>query len=103
MADFRLDSYVVDALLPDLIGHDHRPSAFIIYLLLWARARTGRSRRVTCSYQDIASDTGLGKRTVQIAVRHLARRKLISVRQSTPTATPEYEVLTPWRRPATGK
>jgi len=103
MADFRVDTYVVDSLLPDLIGHDHRPSAFIVYLFLWARARIARSRRVACSYQDMASDTGLGKRTVQIAVRHLSRRKLISVRQATPTSTPEYEVLTPWRRPTAAK
>ncbi len=98
MAHFRLDSYVVDSLMPDLTGHDHRPSAFMVYLLLWARTRNERGRRVACSYQDIATDTGLAKRTVQIAVRHLARRKLISVRQAAPTATPEYEVLTPWRR-----
>ena len=98
MANLPLDSYVVDSLMPDLTGHDHRPSAFIVYLLLWARTRNERARRVACSYQDIATYTGLAKRTVQIAVRHLVRRKLISVRQTTPTATPEYEVLTPWRR-----
>jgi hypothetical protein len=98
MADFRLDSYVVDSLMADLTGHDHRPSAFIVYLLLWARTRNVRARRVVCSYQDIATETGLAKRTVQTAVSHLARRRLISVRQATPTATPEYEVLTPWRR-----
>jgi hypothetical protein len=98
MTEFRLDSYIVDSLLPDLIGHDRRPSAFVIYLFLWARAQGGRRRRIACSDQDMASDTGLGKRTVQIAVRHLARRKLIVMRQETPTSTPEYEVLMPWRR-----
>jgi hypothetical protein len=98
MGEIRVDAYIVESLMPDLAGHDHRPSAFIVYLLLWARTRNERGRRVTCSYQDISAETGLAKRTVQIAVRHLVRRKLISVVQATPTATPMYEVLTPWRR-----
>ena len=100
MPDIRLDPYIIESLMPDLNGHDHRPSAFIVYLLLWSLARNERGSPVACSYQDIATNTGLAKRTVQTAVRHLARRKLISVRQSTATATPVYEVLTPWRRGA---
>jgi hypothetical protein len=94
----QLDPYILESLLPDLTGHDHRPSAFIVYLLLWSRARGRRGQGVACSYQDIATDTGLAKRTVQIAVAHLVRRKLLNVRQATTTATPVYEVLTPWRR-----
>jgi hypothetical protein len=98
MPDIRLDPYIVESLMPDLNGHDHRPSAFIVYLLLWSQARSERGGAVTCSYQDLATNTGLAKRTVQTAVSHLVRRKLIYVRQSTLTATPVYEVLTPWRR-----
>jgi predicted DNA-binding transcriptional regulator len=93
----QLDPYILESLLPDLTGHDHRPSAFIVYLLLWSRTRGRRGQGVACSYQDIATDTGLAKRTVQIAVAHLLRRKLLSVRQATTTAIPVYEVLTPWR------
>lgn len=100
MATFRLDPYIVESLLPDLTGHDHRPSAFLVYLFLWSRTRAQSSLGVACSYQDIATATGLGKRTVQLAVQHLSRRKLICARQAAPTATPIYSVLTPWRRRA---
>src|SRR5262249_46109594 len=96
----RLDPYLVDSLLPDLAGHDHRPSAFLVYLSLWHSAGGARKKGVRCSYQEIATRTGLAKRTVQLAVQHLARRKLVAVEQATPTATPIYSVLTPWRRVA---
>jgi hypothetical protein len=26
------DAYVIDALMPDLVGHDRRASAFVLYL-----------------------------------------------------------------------
>jgi len=88
--------------MPDLTGHDHRPSAFIVYLYLWSRMRGQQGQGAACSYQDLATDTGLAKRTVQIAVRHLIRRKLLSVQQASSTAVPVYKVLTPWRRRAAG-
>jgi hypothetical protein len=31
MATFRLDDYVVDVLLRDLVGHDHSSAAFVVY------------------------------------------------------------------------
>jgi hypothetical protein len=100
MTSPRLDPYLVDSLLPDLTGHDHRPSAFLVYLFLWHSAGGARKKGVACSYQEIAARTGLAKRTVQLAVQHLARRKLLAVEQATPTSTPVYSVLMPWRRGA---
>ena len=94
----RFDPYLIDSLLPDLTGHDHRPSAFLVYLFLWHAARVAKSKGVALSYQEIATRTGLAKRTVQLAVRHLANRKLIVVEQASLTATPVYTVLSPWRR-----
>jgi hypothetical protein len=44
--------------------------------------------------------TGLAKRTVQLAVAHLVRRRLLAVAQATLTATPVYTVLMPWKRGA---
>ena len=32
-----LDSYVLDVLMRDLVGHDKKPSAFIVYLYLAVR------------------------------------------------------------------
>ena len=100
MTNPRLDPYLVDSLLPDLTGHDHRPSAFLVYLFLWHLAGGARKKGVACSHQEIAMRTGLAKRTVQLAVRHLSLRKLLAVQQATLTATPVYYVLTPWKRAA---
>lgn len=93
-----LDPYVIDALMPDLAGHDRQPSAFLVYLYLTRHAR-GRAERVTtASLQQIASDTGLSKSAVQQAVRTLKRRQLVKARQATATSAPSYVVLAPWVR-----
>jgi DNA-binding MarR family transcriptional regulator len=98
MKVIRFDFYVIDVLMPDLVGHDKQPSAFIVYLYLWTRLAAGRSRRVRVSHQTIANDTGLSKSAVQAAVKNLARRKLIRSESEFATAMPEYTVLRPWRR-----
>jgi DNA-binding MarR family transcriptional regulator len=95
-ARFSLDSYVVDTLMPDLVLHDHQPSAFLVYLYLWRRAG-GRSG-VGASHREVADATGLSKSAVQGAMRTLARRRLIRVTRESPTAVPHYAVLKPWRR-----
>jgi Helix-turn-helix domain len=93
-----LDAYVIDALMPDLVGHDRQPSAFIVYLYLWRHARGRRTRRATASLQRIAADTGLSKSAVQQAIRTLRRRRLLQSQQASATAVPEYTLLQPWRR-----
>jgi hypothetical protein len=80
MEAFTLDAYVLDALMPDLVGHDHRPSALIVFLYLWRK--TGGGRKPLCaSNQMIADGTGLSKRAVQAATVHLARRQLVALRR----------------------
>ncbi|HEY3948509.1 helix-turn-helix domain-containing protein [Phenylobacterium sp.] len=98
-----LDPYVVDILMRDLVGHDHTPSAFLVYLWLWARTDGGR-RRFAASLAGIALETGLSKSSVQNAVRQLTnRRHLIDVTRDGPTTPPIYQVLKPWvRAPAAG-
>jgi DNA-binding MarR family transcriptional regulator len=94
MSTVAIDQYVVDVLLPDLVGHDHQPSAFLVYLYL---ARHGeRGAPVRASLRTIAESTGLSKRGVQSALRTLARRRLIRARRAGPTAIPEYHVHRPW-------
>jgi len=90
-----VDPYVVDVLMPDLVGHDHTPSAFLVYLWLWARTEGGR-RRFAASLSGVAQQTGLSKSSVQNAVRQLSRRRLVAVSRDGPTTPPVYEVLTPW-------
>src|SRR5262245_1541827 len=98
MKSLRFDSYVVETLMPDLVGHDKKPSAFIVYLYVGSRLSIGRSKRIQASHQTIADDTGLSKSAVQISIRHLLRRRLIRSEQASKTATPIYSVLRPWRR-----
>ncbi len=93
-----LDPYILDVLMRDLVGHDHTPSAFLVYLWLWGRTEGGR-RRYAASLGTIATETGLSKSSVQNAVRQLtARRRLITATREGPTAPPVYEVLKPWVR-----
>ena len=84
--------------MPDLVGHDKQPSAFIVYLYLWTRLATSRTRRTRVSHQTIANDTGLSKSAVQAAVRTLIRRRLVRSELEFRTAVPEYMILRPWRK-----
>jgi len=90
-----IDRYVVDTLLPDLVGDDRRPSAFLVYLAIAAAAGDGRA---ALSHAQLAEHTGLSRRSVQAAVAHLARRNLIEASRLGPTETSEYRALAPWRR-----
>jgi len=98
MKTVRLDSYVLETLMPDLTGHDKKPSAFLVYIYLWSRLSLSRSRAVQVSHQTIANDTGLSKSAVQASVRHLLRRRLIRSELAARTAVPIYTLLRPWRR-----
>jgi len=97
MKSIRFDLYVMDALLPDLVGHDKQPSAFIVYVYLWTSLVTKRARTIRVSHQTMADDTGLSKSAVQAAVRTLIRRRLIRSDLEFKTAVPVYAVLRPWR------
>src|SRR5690349_3399050 len=77
-----VDPYVVDTLLPNLVGHDRRPSAFLVYLVLWRRTEAGRAL-AALSLRELAEATGISKRAVQDAVGRLQRRRLISVARDT--------------------
>jgi hypothetical protein len=92
-----VDAYVIDSLMPDLVGHDRQPSAFIVYLYLYRRRRAGGGT-VNASLQQIASETGLSKSAVQHALRTLKRRRLVHASSSSATAAPDYQVRMPWMR-----
>ena len=98
MTRLNLDQYILASLMPDLVGHDRSPTAFIVYLHLTSLAAGNRARRVQVSLQRIADDTGLSKSAVQGAVRLLLRRRLIRQEKASRTAVPVYEVLRPWTR-----
>jgi hypothetical protein len=90
-----LDDYIVDILMRDLCGHDRHPSAFLVYLWLYGRSGGGA---VQVALQDIAEGAGIAKRSVQSAIAHLVKRKLISIERAGITAVAVYTVNRPWRR-----
>lgn len=98
MGTIELDAYVLDTLMPDLVGHDHQPSAFLVYLYLWRRTRADGADETAASLRQIAEGTGISRRAVQDAVARLAQRQLIGVERASITAVPRYRVHRPWAR-----
>ena len=92
----KLDEYVLDGLMRDLVGHDRRPASYLVYL--WLAAEQQRlNKPVSISYSDLAESVGISKSSAQGAVAWLIHRKLISSMKANVTATPNYTVQTPWK------
>jgi Helix-turn-helix domain len=96
MSTIGLDHYIIDILMPDLVGHDRRPAAFIVYLFLLRVAAGAGRDTVSVSLQTIATKTGLSKSTVQAAIRHLQRRRLLDPAVVATVKNPTRRVLKPW-------
>jgi hypothetical protein len=92
----QIDDYVTDVLMRDLVGHDKRPVAFLVYVWLAAEEQR-RAGPVQISYQDLAESIGVSRSAAQSAAGWLARRKLLNVERANVTATPVYRVCAPWR------
>ena len=90
-----LDPYVLDTLMRDLVGHDRRPSAFLVYLAIEALSQDARR---SLSHAELAEQTGLSKRSVQEAVKHLQGRGLVAATRRGATEAQFYRPLRPWRR-----
>jgi hypothetical protein len=99
MARVALDAYVIDVLMPDLVGHDRRPAAFLVYLYLLRHSAPARDGSLAVSLQTIATKTGLSKSSVQAALRHLKRRQLLDPAVVASVTRPVRRVLRPWARP----
>lgn len=96
MERIAVDSYVIDTLMRDLVGHDKRPAAFIVYLCLYRRVTSTPSGRVHLSHQAISDATGLSRSAVQAGIRTLVRRRLVKSHRPFRTATPEYTLQRHW-------
>jgi hypothetical protein len=94
----RIDPYVIDTLMRDLVAHSRSAAAYLVYLQLYRQTHGAGPETVAMSHTMIADSTGLSKRSVQVAVVHLVERRLIRRRKARPTAIPVYTVLTPWIR-----
>jgi DNA-binding transcriptional ArsR family regulator len=93
-----VDEYVLDVLMPDLVGHDRAAPAFLVYLVLWKTLFRSGERRAQMSLRQLAEGSGLSKSAVQKALRVLTRRHLVQVRRRSRTSVPEYELLRHWLR-----
>ena len=98
MKRYVLDAYVLDVLMPDLVGHDRTPAAFVVYLCLLCAAGHSHGTEVGLSLQEIAVRTGLAKSTVQAAIRHLRRRGLLDAGVTATTTQPIRRIAKPWMR-----
>src|SRR5438093_10547003 len=98
MIEISLDAYLIDSLLPDLVGHDRRLGAFVIYLYLYRQTSQQANWSVRRSHQSIATATGLSRSAVQSALAHLQKRQLIATSRAHPTAVPLHRLLRPWLR-----
>lgn len=82
---YTVHAYVLNALMTDLVAHDHRASAFLVYLVLAAASSEGAP---PLSHAQLAEQTGLSRRSVQDAVLHLVDRNLLRVTRRGATEIP---------------
>ena len=92
-----VDDYVLDVLMRDLVGHDGRPAAFLVYLHLYGRAARSGWKPVAAGLRLVAEETGLSKSAVQTAMDILRARELIETSRAHATAVPFHRVLCHWR------
>jgi DNA-binding MarR family transcriptional regulator len=92
-----VDDYVLDVLMPDLVGHDQQPGAFLVYLYLYRASQRNNWRPVTQSLRAIAEGTGLSKSAVQLALQRLDRRELVESTSAHATAARRHRVVRHWR------
>jgi len=89
---------MLDTLMRDLTHHDRSPSTFVVFLYFYGSTISVGRKSIHRSLQMIAEETGLSKSAVQLAVKRLTRRKLLTVRKASKTAVPEYTVHRHWHR-----
>ena len=93
-----IDDYVIDVLMQDIVGHDQKPAAFLVYLYLYGLAARKKWKPVDASLRMVADATGLSKSAVQIALANLRRRELVITTADHITATQRHRVLRHWRK-----
>ncbi|HWF11992.1 MAG TPA: helix-turn-helix domain-containing protein [Bryobacteraceae bacterium] len=92
----RIDPWLIDVLMRDLVAHSHSSAAFLVYLQLYRHTHGAGRESIPMSLAVLAELSGISKRSVQTAVAHLIERRLVRRRAARPTAIPVYVVLTPW-------
>ena len=97
----RFDPYLVDSLMPDLVGHDRQPSAFIVYLYLSHRAARARVRaRSPSACRGWRPTPACRRAPCRRGLRTLVRRRLLRVDKASRTAVPSTPCCAPARASA---
>lgn len=94
----KVDPYIFDVLMRDLVAHSRSSAAFLVYLQLYRHTHGAGRESAAMSHRALVELVGISKRSVQTALAHLIERRLIRQRKARPTAVPVYTVLTPWIR-----
>jgi len=94
----KVDPYILDTLMRDLVAHSRSSSAFLVYLQLYRQTHGAGRESAAMSHKVLAELIGISRRSVQTSLAHLIGRRLIRQRKARPTAVPVYTVLTPWIR-----
>ena len=94
----RIDPYLFDTLMRDLVAHSRSASSFLVYLQLYRLTHGAGRNSVAMSHGVLAELAGISKRSVQSAIGHLLERRLLRAHKARLTAVPVYTILTPWIR-----
>ena len=94
----KVDPYIPETLMRDLVAHSRSASAFLVYFQLYCLTHGSGRGATAISHSVLAELVGLSKRSVQMAIEHLAGRRLIRSHKARATSVPVYTVLTPWIR-----
>ena len=97
MGYVRIDTYVMDTLMPDLVLHDRQPSAFLVYLHLWYRS-AGRKTPVP---GQPSRDRGCDRAVEERGPAGGANAHPAAAGARDPAvdhSRSRYTVLKPWRR-----
>ncbi len=94
----KIDTYITETLMRDLVAHSRSSAAFLVYLQLYCLTHGAGRESIPISHGVLSELAGISKRSVQIAVGHLIERRLLRSRKAKPTSVPVYTVLTPWIR-----
>jgi len=92
-----IDQYCLDELMRDLVGHDRRPSAYLLYLYLWGQLAGTGTWTNRASLSALSESTGLSKRSVQQGLQWLERRGLLATSREKATSVAEIQLRQPWR------
>ena len=96
MRQLKIDEFVVKSLMRDLVSHDKKPSAFIVFLYIYCAIENSEDDSVALSLNQLVDATGLSRSAVQGGIHTLLRRQLLTSDKKTVTTTPIYRVHKYW-------